>query len=89
MFVFQAFFLILFHLLQKLTIVPVKKELGLAFKGDHKMVVEALEVFCYICSIISCFNIIYLLNEASHLCLLYLFTHDLPLLQKLIQLEIR
>ncbi|XP_042003325.1 glycine--tRNA ligase, mitochondrial 1-like [Salvia splendens] len=28
---------------EKLTVVPVKKELGLAFKGDHKMVVEALE----------------------------------------------
>lgn len=28
---------------EKLVIVPVKKELGLAFKGKHKMVVEALE----------------------------------------------
>ncbi|KAH6771977.1 glycyl-tRNA synthetase / glycine-tRNA ligase [Perilla frutescens var. hirtella] len=28
---------------EKLVIVPVKKELGLAFKGNHKMVVEALE----------------------------------------------
>lgn len=29
---------------QKLVITPVKKELGLAFKGSQKMVVEALEV---------------------------------------------
>lgn len=32
-------------LYQKLIITPVKKELGLAFKGNQKMVVEALEVF--------------------------------------------
>jgi hypothetical protein len=31
-------------LLQKLVIVPSKKDLGLAFKGNQKMVVEALEV---------------------------------------------
>ena len=30
--------------LQKLVIAPVKKELGLAFKGSQKNVVEALEV---------------------------------------------
>lgn len=37
------------HLFQKLVIVPVKKELGIAFKGNHKMVVEALEVsYCEI-----------------------------------------
>lgn len=30
--------------LQKLVIAPVKKELGLAFKGNQRMVVEALEV---------------------------------------------
>lgn len=44
--------------LQKLVIAPVKKELGLAFKGCQKNVVEALEVnygffllprFCSIC----------------------------------------
>jgi len=29
---------------QKLVIVPVKKELGLALKGNQKDVVEALEV---------------------------------------------
>jgi len=29
---------------QKVVITPVKKELGLAFKGSQKMVVEALEV---------------------------------------------
>lgn len=29
---------------QKLVITPIKKELGLAFKGNQKMVVEALEV---------------------------------------------
>lgn len=29
---------------QKLVIAPVKKELGLSFKGNQKMVVEALEV---------------------------------------------
>jgi hypothetical protein len=29
---------------QKLVIAPVKKELGLAFKGNQKKVVEALEV---------------------------------------------
>ncbi|XP_057767704.1 glycine--tRNA ligase, mitochondrial 1-like isoform X2 [Salvia miltiorrhiza] len=28
---------------EKLVVVPVKKELGLAFKGNHRMVVEALE----------------------------------------------
>lgn len=31
---------------QKLVITPVKKELGLAFKGNQKKVVEALEVNC-------------------------------------------
>jgi hypothetical protein len=31
-------------LFQKLVITPIKKELGLAFKGSQKMVVEALEV---------------------------------------------
>jgi len=31
-------------LFQKLVITPVKKELGLAFKGNQRMVVEALEV---------------------------------------------
>ena len=31
-------------LYQRLVIVPVKKELGLAFKGNQKNVVEALEV---------------------------------------------
>jgi hypothetical protein len=31
-------------LLPKLVIVPSKKDLGLAFKGSQKMVVEALEV---------------------------------------------
>lgn len=36
-----------FGLLQKLVIAPVKKELGLAFKGSAKMVVEALEVLYY------------------------------------------
>jgi hypothetical protein len=30
--------------LQKLVIVPSKKDLGLAFKGSQKMVLEALEV---------------------------------------------
>ena len=30
--------------IQKLVIAPVKKELGLAFKGNQKNVVEALEV---------------------------------------------
>lgn len=29
---------------QKLVVVPSKKELGLAFKGNQKMVVQALEV---------------------------------------------
>lgn len=33
-----------FLLFQKLMITPMKKELGLAFKGSQKMVVEALEV---------------------------------------------
>lgn len=33
-------------LLQKLVIVPSKKDLGLAFKGNQKMVLEALEVPC-------------------------------------------
>jgi len=33
-----------FSLFQKLVITPVKKELGLAFKGNQRMVVEALEV---------------------------------------------
>lgn len=31
-------------LFQKLVINPVKKELGLAFKGNQKNVVEAMEV---------------------------------------------
>ena len=30
--------------IQKLVIAPVKKEVGLAFKGNQKNVVEALEV---------------------------------------------
>lgn len=34
-----------FALLQKLVITPVKKELGLAFKSSQKQVVEALEVY--------------------------------------------
>lgn len=29
---------------QKVVITPIKKDLGLAFKGNQKMVVEALEV---------------------------------------------
>lgn len=33
-----------FIFFQKVVITPVKKELGLAFKGNQKMVVEALEV---------------------------------------------
>jgi hypothetical protein len=32
------------ELFQKLVITPIKKELGLAFKGNQKKVVEALEV---------------------------------------------
>lgn len=32
------------NVFQKLVIAPVKKELGLAFKGSQKNVVEALEV---------------------------------------------
>jgi len=36
------------ELFQKLVINPVKKELGLAFKGNQKKVVEALEVICVV-----------------------------------------
>jgi len=35
-------------LFQKLVINPIKKELGLAFKGNQKKVVEALEVICVV-----------------------------------------
>lgn len=38
---------------QKLIITPAKKELGLAFKGNQKMVVEALEVHSSIASVYS------------------------------------
>lgn len=38
---------------QKLVIAPVKKELGLAFKGNQKMVVESLEVINVVNSLLS------------------------------------
>lgn len=45
----------MFVIHQKLVIAPVKKELGLAFKGNQKKVVEALEV-CY-CTLLLSYDI--------------------------------
>lgn len=73
MFIFQAFFLISFDLLQKLVIVPVKKELGLAFKGDHEMVVEALKVLYYN-TVLSCVSTLFIYST------LYPFMFDLSFL---------
>lgn len=41
-------------LFQKLVITPVKKELGLAFKGNQRMVVEALEVIDVVVFLLVC-----------------------------------
>lgn len=41
---------------QKLVITPVKKDLGLAFKGNQKMVVEALLVHSGFFFLLSCLN---------------------------------
>ena len=47
-----------YSILQKLVIVPSKKDLGLAFKGNQKMVLEALEVTNLVIILVSCYIII-------------------------------
>jgi len=50
----MCLYVCLYSLLQKLVIVPSKKDLGLAFKGNQKMVLEALEVTSLVIILVIC-----------------------------------